>query len=113
MVLPVSLAGTVTTAAIWLKSAVFETSKKYVTSLVPAIAPFTIKKSGLLVFSRPAGATALGASIRAGCPTAVDSVSAATSVLTVDDGAAGLALLAASQPATQITATRAASPRRG
>src|SRR5688572_12388908 len=114
MVLPVSLAGTETTAAISAKSAVLDTSKKYVTLLVtPSVAPFTTKKSGLLLFKRPAGAIALGASIRDDVTTAGGSPTAAISWLAIAEGASGFALRALSQPMTQSTATRATGPRVG
>ena len=107
-VLPVLLTGTLTTAATWLKSGVADTSKKYVTLLVPSIAPLTTKKSGLLLFSRPAGAIAIGASIRAA--TAGGWLTVAISVRAVDDGATGLAFFAASHPARESNAASTPIP---
>jgi hypothetical protein len=113
IVWPSVLTGTVTTAASWLKSAVVDTSKKYTTSPAPSIAPLTTKKSGLVLFSLPAGAIAVGASIRAGVTTAGGWLTVETFVLAVDDGATGLAVFATSHAATPITAARTMSPRMG
>src|SRR5215203_5346401 len=77
------------------------------------MAPLSTKKSGLFVFSRPAGAIGAGASMLAGDITAGGALLAEPLGTSIADGAAGLALFAASQPHTHRTVTRVMSPRVG
>ena len=69
VVVPLPFGTAVTIAAMLLKFASFETSKRYTTVDVPEIAPFVTLNSGLLVVILPEGVVATGALMTTGFTT--------------------------------------------